>query len=299
MFVLNERRKLQSRDGVAVGASKVCSEQLPTRAIGPRLPASAIPRQADRRTTTIVPITAHDDVTHGLAQQIGALQAGGPQARLVNRDVCRRRRKDERPSEILAAALDEFAEKGFAAARLEDVARRAGIAKGTIYLYYASKHELFRSVVRRLLPCYDEIERMVLEYPGSTDAMLRGPFLDVQRHLLQSDLPRLLSVLLTEGQRIPDLLEFYYREALTPALDVARTIIQRGVERGEFRETALVELPQPLIAGVLTAVVWQSLLGKLHPVDSGRLLETHMNCWMASLFGQFRGDPNPGVAVDK
>jgi AcrR family transcriptional regulator len=75
----------------------------------------------------------------------------------------RRRRKDERPNEIVAAALEEFAEKGFAAARLEDVARRAGIAKGTIYLYYASKRELFRAVVRRLLPRYDEIGRTVLD----------------------------------------------------------------------------------------------------------------------------------------
>jgi len=197
--------------------------------------------------------------------------------------VRRRRRKDERPKEILAAALDEFTEKGFAAARLEDVARRAGIAKGTIYLYYASKHELFRAVIRGLLPRYDEIERMVLDYPGSTDAILRGPFLEVQRHLLQTDLPRLLSILLTEGQRVPDLVEFYYREALSPALGLACTIIRRGVERGEFRETALVELPQPLIAGVLVAVVWESLLGKLHPVDTGRLLETHMNLLLDGL----------------
>src|SRR5262249_46338082 len=121
------------------------------------------------------------------------------------------------------------------------------------------------------------------DYPGSTDALLRGPFLEVQRHLLQTDLPRLLSILLTEGQRVPDLVEFYYREALSPALGVARTIIRRGVERGEFRETALVELPQPLIAGVLVAVVWESLLGKLHPVDTGRLLETHMNLLLDGL----------------
>jgi AcrR family transcriptional regulator len=202
----------------------------------------------------------------------------------------RRRRKDERPNEILAAAFEEFAEKGFAATRLEDVARRAGIAKGTIYLYYASKQELFRAVVRRLLPRYDAIEHMVLDYPGSTESMLYGPFLEAQRQLLQSNLPRLLSVLLTEGQRVPDLVEFYYREALTPALGVARTIIQRGVDRGEFRKTALGELPQPLIAGVLVAVVWESLLGRLHPVDTGRLLETHMNLLLDGLTIQRKPD---------
>jgi AcrR family transcriptional regulator len=194
-------------------------------------------------------------------------------------EVRRRRRKDERPNEILAAALDEFAEKGFTAARLADVARRAGIAKGTIYLYYSSKHELFRAVIRGLLPRYGEIERMVLDYPGSTEALLRGPFVEVQRQLLQTDLPSLLSVLLTEGQRVPDLVEFYYREALSPALGVARAIIQRG----EFRETALVELPQPLIAGVLVAIVWNSLLGKVHPVDTGQLLETHIDLLLDGL----------------
>jgi AcrR family transcriptional regulator len=206
----------------------------------------------------------------------------------------RRRRKDARPQEILAAALDEFAEKGFAATRLEDVARRAGIAKGTIYLYYASKEELFRAVVRHLLPQFDQIERMMLNYPGSVEAMLRGPFLELQRQLLQTDLPRLLSVLLAEGQRFPDLVEFYYQEALAPGLRVARTLIQRGVERGEFRETALVDLPQPLIAGVLVAVVWESLIGHLHPLDAERLLETHMSLLLEGLTVR----PTPNTALD-
>jgi AcrR family transcriptional regulator len=195
----------------------------------------------------------------------------------------RQRRKVERPNEILAAALDEFAEKGFAATRLDDVARRAGIAKGTIYLYYASKDELFRAVVRRLVPRFDEIERMLQADSGPTEAMLRGPFLELQRQLLQTDLPRLLTVLLAEGARFPDLVEVYYQEALAPALGVVRAIIQRGVERGEFRETTLVEQPQPLIAGLLVAVVWQSLLGHLHPLDTERLLETHMGVLLDGL----------------
>ena len=196
----------------------------------------------------------------------------------------RRRRKDERPEEILAAALDEFADKGYAATRLDDVARRAGVAKGTIYLYYAGKTELFQAVVRRALsPQLDQIEAMALAYPGPAEAFLRGPFLALQRHLLQSDLRRLARVLLAEGPLFPDLTEFYYREVVSRGLGMMRVLIVRGVERGEFRETALAQLPQPLIAGALVALVWESLFGRFHPLDTERMLETYITLLLEGL----------------
>jgi AcrR family transcriptional regulator len=190
----------------------------------------------------------------------------------------RRRRKDKRPEEILAAALEEFAEKGYAATRLEDVARRAGVAKGTIYLYYDGKELLFQTVVRRAVtPQLDQLERTVENYPGSAESFLRGPFLTLQRQLVQSDVRRLLRVFLAEGTAFPELTEFYYREVVSRGMAILRSLIERGVENGEFRRTALSALPQPLVAGALTALLWESLFGLEHPLDTERMLETHID----------------------
>jgi AcrR family transcriptional regulator len=190
----------------------------------------------------------------------------------------RRRRKDERPEEILAAALEEFADKGYAATRLDDVARRAGVAKGTIYLYYEGKELLFQTVVRRAVaPQLDQLEHMVGSYPGSAESFLRGPFLTLQRNLVQSDIRRLLRVFLAEGTAFPELIEFYYREVVSRGMAVMRSLIERGVKAGEFRPSALSELPQPLIAGALVALLWESLFGREHPLDTERLLEIHID----------------------
>lgn len=196
----------------------------------------------------------------------------------------RRRRKHERPDEILVAALDEFAEKGYAAARLDDVAKRAGVAKGTIYLYYAGKEALFQSVVRRaVVPQLDQFENAAASYSGSVEAFLRGPFLMLQKQLLLSDMRRLLRVFIAEGPLFPELTEFYYREVVSRGLGVMRAMIARGVERGELRETALDEFPQPLIAGALVGLIWESLFGRDHPLDIGRMLETHLTLMLDGL----------------
>lgn len=196
----------------------------------------------------------------------------------------RQRRKEARPDEILAAALEEFAEKGYAASRLDDVARRAGVAKGTIYLYYAGKEDLFEAVVRRAVsPEFDRVEQLALTFPGSVEAFLRGPFLMLQHYLLRSDARRLVRVFMVEGPLFPELTAFYYREVASRGIAMMRAMISRGVERGEFRETALTELPQPLIAGAVMALMWESLFGHLAPLDTDRFLETHIDLLLDGL----------------
>jgi AcrR family transcriptional regulator len=234
--------------------------------------------------------TAAEDLTPGPSPTGEGSYAGGAAAAVSGElgmrgaPRARRRRKDARPDEILAAALEEFAEKGYAAARLDDVAQRAGVAKGTIYLYYSGKEELFKAVVRRtVMPRLDQIEAVALSYPGTVESFLRGPFLMLQQHLLQSDMRRLLRVFLAEGPLFPDLTAFYYHEVVSRGLRVLRTLIARGVERGELRETGLAELPQPLIAGMLVALLWEALLGRHAPLDTARLLETHVDVLLDGL----------------
>jgi AcrR family transcriptional regulator len=198
--------------------------------------------------------------------------------------VRNRRRKAARPDEILAAALEEFAEKGYAAARLDDVARRAGVAKGTIYLYYSGKEELFKAVVRRAVaPELEQMQALALSFPGTSEAFLRGPFRLLLRHLLRSDLRRLVRVFLVEGPAFPDLTEFYYREVVQRGMDVIRAVLAQGVARGEFRQTGLLEYPQPLIASALVALLWEWLLGRHAPLDVDRLLDAHLDVLLDGL----------------
>jgi AcrR family transcriptional regulator len=191
----------------------------------------------------------------------------------------------------LAAAVEEFADRGYSATRLDDVARRADIAKGTIYLYYASKEELFQAVVRgAVAPQLAQLEAAAVSYSGSAESFLRGPFLLLQSHLLGSDVRKLLRVLLVEGSQFPELTEFYYREVVSRGLALMSALIARGVERGEFRETALSEMPQPLIAGALLGLLWESLFGRALPLDTERLLETHISLILDGL------KPRPGTS---
>lgn len=195
-----------------------------------------------------------------------------------------RRRKDARPEEILEAALEEFARKGYAAARLDCVAQRAGIAKGTIYLYFSSKEELFKATVRHaLFPQVAQLEALIPTFSGTTEAFLRGPFKELQRLVLRSDLRLLARILITEGHAFPDLTEFYYQEVIQRGMNAMRAVVARGVARGEFRESGLTEHPQPLMASAILAVVWQWLLDRHEPLDVERLLDTHIDLLLEGL----------------
>lgn len=145
------------------------------------------------------------------------------------------RRKDARPGELLDAALDLFVEKGFAATRAEEVAQRAGVSKGTLFLYFSSKEELFKAVVR------ENISGRFSEWNAELDAF-EGPTADMLRQCLRlwwarqgkAKLSGITKLMLSEGKNFPELAAFYQHEVIQPAHQLIRRILQRGVERGEF-----------------------------------------------------------------
>lgn len=145
------------------------------------------------------------------------------------------RRKDARPGELLQAALDLFVEKGFAATRAEEVAHRAGVSKGTLFLYFASKEELFKAVVR------ENISGRFSEWNAELDAF-EGSAADMLRQCLRLWWTRqgkakssgITKLMLSEGKNFPELAAFYQHEVIQPAHQLIRRILQRGVERGEF-----------------------------------------------------------------
>lgn len=178
---------------------------------------------------------------------------------------------------ILGAALDEFSARGFAAARLDDVARRAGVAKGTIYLYFADKETLFQELVRSMLtPLIGHFETLAateMPFPALADRLV-----DIAaREVIGSRRRDIIRLIISEGPRFPAIADFYYREVLSRVLSALRAILQRACDRGELRHRGLAEFPQLLAAPVLVGIVWNSLFETQAPLDAGAMLKAHID----------------------
>jgi AcrR family transcriptional regulator len=189
------------------------------------------------------------------------------------------RRKDERPAELTAAALQLFVERGYAATRLEDVAARASVSKGTLYLYFRNKEELFKAVVRKgLVETIEMGEDLVAEFRGSApdllvllirgwwDALVRSPF---------SGIPKLV---MGEAGNFPELTRFYFEEVIQRGSRLMESVLMRGVEAGEFRSLDPHHLTRVAIAPVVMAALWKHSFGRLEARDITEeiYLDTHL-----------------------
>ncbi|HMR29961.1 MAG TPA: TetR/AcrR family transcriptional regulator [Geminicoccaceae bacterium] len=178
----------------------------------------------------------------------------------------RRRRKEARPREILRAALETFAEKGFAAARLEDVALRAGIGKGTLYLYFSSKEELLRAVVREaLVPNIARAERLAARHAGSCAELLRLIVELAGRRISRSRLSALPKVVLAEASNFPEVARFYFDEVISRGFGLLGGIVRRGIEQGEFRPIDAEHAARLLMAPLLFLALWRHSFARVAP----------------------------------
>jgi AcrR family transcriptional regulator len=208
----------------------------------------------------------------------GAETAATARARTTTTAGKRRVRKDTRPQEIVAAAFEEFAANGYAATRLEDVATRAKVSKGLPYLYFKTKEELFKAVIRSVItPLFDAMRERMLATDLTSEAFLKGPFLSFIQELVLSRRVLIARLLIAEGHKHPELTEFYYDQVIAKGREALKEFIDRGIERGEFRPTALRDFPQLLIAPVLLSVIWRTLFERHHHLDTNRLLATHID----------------------
>ena len=187
----------------------------------------------------------------------------------------RKTRSIERRDAILSAALDEFSIRGFEATRLDDVARRAGVAKGTIYLYFRDKESLFQELIRTMLtPLVGTIEAM-----GEADvpvALLADRIVDLfVREIYETRRKDVIRLMITEGRRFPKLAEFYYREVLSRVIGAVRALLRRAAARGEIPE-GLADYPQIVAAPGLLAIVWSGLFERFEPLDVRKMMKTHV-----------------------
>jgi AcrR family transcriptional regulator len=187
------------------------------------------------------------------------------------------RRKEERPQQIAEAAFEEFARHGYAQARVEDVAQRAGVSKGLMYLYFRTKEELFKAVIRNVVTRrVDALIRIVEQTELPAEDFVRGPMLEFMQQVPDSRVPIVIRLLLSEGARHPDLLDYYRENVVEKGLAAIRRVVERGIERGEFRPTAVNDLPQLFLAPMILSVLWTMLFDK-HKLDADKLMATQLD----------------------
>ena len=194
----------------------------------------------------------------------------------VPSSAARKARNLDRREAILSAALDEFSSRGFEAARLDDVARRAGVAKGTIYLYFRDKESLFQELIRAMLtPLVGTIEAMGaadLPLPALADSIVEL-FVREVYETRRKDVVRLM---ISEGRRFPKLAEFYYHEVLSRIIAAVRSLLRRAAARGEVPE-GLADFPQIIAAPGLVAIIWSGLFERFEPLDVRKMMKMHVD----------------------
>ena len=197
----------------------------------------------------------------------------------------RERRRQRRLAEILEAGFEEFAQRGYAATRLEDVRERVNLSKGAIYLYFKDKEELFKAVVRSVIqPVLQQVAKVAETFDGSTEELLRLLLMTFYRNIAKDrKRSRLLRVLIAEGPNFPELTEFYYKEVLRHGIGGFKAAIKRGIDRGEFRPSLVSDYPQVVVGPAIAAVVWTLLFGKSHPLDLDGYFRAHFDLLMNGL----------------
>ena len=194
------------------------------------------------------------------------------------------RRKAARPTEITNAAMEAFAEHGYAATRVADVAKRAGVSKGLLYLYFRTKEELFKAVIRSVVvPRIDTLKSAIADTDLSAEAFIRGPFLEFIKTLPDSPARVVVRLMIAEGPKHPDLTAYYCDQVISVGVTALKVLIARGVAAGEFRKTDLEEFPQLLIAPALLSMIWSTLFQRHMPLDTDRLLETHIELIVSAI----------------
>lgn len=196
------------------------------------------------------------------------------------------RRKDARPQELLAAAIDLFVERGFATTRLEDVARRAGVSKGTLYLYYENKEELFKAVVRNsIVRAIGEAEDSIAGFDGHSADLLRILIHNWWQRLGATKASGIIKLVMAEAGNFPELALFYRAEVIDRGTRLISSMLERAVARGEFRPVDVNMVTQVIIAPMLMLVTWRHSVAPCNgsELDPMAFLDTFLDLTLRGL----------------
>ena len=213
-----------------------------------------------------------------------------PEPRLLPRQ----RRKDARPHELLEAALALFVEKGFAATRTEEVAQRAGVSKGTLYLYYPSKEELLKAVIAHYLSArIAATAAEVRQIAGPMAPVLREMLVAWWQQTYASPASGAFKLIVSEVRNFPEIAEFYVREVIEPGHQLVGTILQRGIASGEFRAVDVDSAVHSLLLPMVMLCTHKHALGACtqHSIDADSFIANHVELVLSGLL---RGRAEPG-----
>ena len=194
-----------------------------------------------------------------------------------------RRRKEARPEEILSAALEVFTDRGFAATKLEDVAKRAGVTKGTIYLYFDSKEALFKALIREtIVPVIAQGEALAQSFTGSARDLLEQLVREYWRLVGETTLVGIPKLMIAEASNFPELARFYYEEVVTRGHRLMAGVIQRGIKAGEFRPVNVMVAAKLAMSPLMHAVVARKAFSACMPegFDVASYLNTHIDLYL-------------------
>lgn len=196
------------------------------------------------------------------------------------------RRKDARPAEVLEAALDVFFEKGFAAARLEDIAARAGVSKGTIYLYFESKDDVFEALVRSIpMPNVEQLRALAADKTIPADKMLRRVLTFMGGILRDERMIKFPRLIIGEGGRFPKLAESYKREVISRGVAIIGAIIERGIEEGRFHNVDPQHAAFGAISPLLFTAIWRTTFDRFDsaPLDAEAFVAQHIDAFLRGI----------------
>jgi AcrR family transcriptional regulator len=213
-----------------------------------------------------------------------ARRSGGKGAQISGPASGRAARAAERREAIIAAAMDEFIGRGFAATRLDDVAKRAGVAKGTIYLHFKDKEALFEELIRTaIVPLVNRLGPPP-NLGGSVRDLIEGFARAFIQEVVTTKRADIIRLIVAEGPRFPEIADFYYREVVSKGLAGLRALIELGIARGEIRQRELARFPQIVVAPAIVAVIWKSLFENHSPLDALEMFRVHLDL----IFGERR-----------
>jgi len=205
------------------------------------------------------------------------------------RPATRQRRKEARPHELLEAALELFVEKGFAATRAEEVAQRAGVSKGTLYLYYPSKEELLKAVIAHYLGArIANTAQQVDQYRGPMAPQLTQALVAWWREMYASPASGTFKLIIAEVRNFPEIAEFYVREVIEPGHQLIGRIISRGVESGEFRAVDIESAVHTLLLPMVMLCTHKHALGACtqHTIDAPKFIADHVDLVVRGLLAE-------------
>jgi AcrR family transcriptional regulator len=199
------------------------------------------------------------------------------------------RRKDARPQELLAAALDLFVERGYAATRLDDVAARAGVSKGTLYLYFTNKEELFKAVVREnVVPVLGEAETILESFEGSCVELFREIVLGWWERIGNTKLSGITKLIMAESGNFPEVAQFYHDEVISRGNAVIARMLERGIERGEFRNIDVLQATNVICAPMIMLMTWKHSFStcRVEPISAEKYLNSFIDLFLHGLLNE-------------